>query len=368
VTGTSLPKIGYHDFAVSLQKKVGQGRYPFAGTIELTPFCNLKCVHCYITPCEVKGNLLSTAELCRIIDEMAEAGCLWLLLTGGEPLLRPDFLDIYAHAKNKGILISLFTNATLLTPAIADYLAEFPPRMVEITLYGATKQTYEKITGVAGSYEKCLRGIEMLKERQIPLALKSVALTVNKHEIPAMQEYAEKMGVAFRWDPSIMPRIDHGMSPCDFRLTPEEVIEMELSAPERLEGWQDFCQFHWGPYEGDSRYICGAGRGSFFIDSAGLLSLCLSSRSQTFDLRKGTFREGWNTFFPQVLSQKVRAGSPCRSCELLGICARCAPWAEMETGDPDAEVEWLCRLAHLRVDTFGLKKTVQKNIEASRAP
>ncbi len=355
MTDSSQQSRSYNDFAVSLTERTAQKRYPYSGAIELTSACNLKCVHCYVSHCHFEGDILSYREWCRIFDEIAAAGCLWLLITGGEPFLRPDFLDIYAYVKKKGILITLFTNGTLITEDVADYLKEWQPRLLEITLYGATKQTYERLTGVAGSYERCLRGIELLVERHIPLNLKTVALTINKNEIPAMQQYAQKLGVPFRWDPAIMPRLDHGVEPCSFRLTPEEIMEMELAAPERLQSWSEFCRTHRGPFPSESLYICGAGKHSFFVDPFGHLSLCVSARSPSYDLRHGSFSEAWQTFLSQVLSQKASFDSRCRGCELIAICGRCAAWAELETGNPNSDVEWLCRVAHARVSSLDLK-------------
>ena len=108
-----------------------------------------------------------------------DEGCRWLLLTGGEPFLRPDFLDIYTNANKKGLLLTLFTNGTLLTPRSADLLAERRPFAIEITLYGATQQTYERITGIPGSYARCRRGIDLLLERNLPLKLKTMVMTLN---------------------------------------------------------------------------------------------------------------------------------------------------------------------------------------------
>jgi radical SAM protein with 4Fe4S-binding SPASM domain len=295
-------------------------------------------------------HILSCQEWFHILDEIAAEGCLWLLITGGEPLLRTDFLDIYTYVKKKGILITLFTNGTLITPEIADYLQEWQPRLVEITLYGATRETYERVTGVAGSYDRCLRGIELLVERHIPLNLKTMAMTINKDEIHAMELYAKKLGVSFRWDASLLPRLDHGLEPGRFRLTPEEIIEMELGFPERIQGWQEFCQTHLGLFPGESLYLCGAGKHSFTIDPFGRLCLCLTARSQSYDLRRGSFSEGWHTFLPRVLSQKASPANRCHKCELLSLCGCCAAWAELETGDPQSSVEWLCRLANLKME------------------
>ena len=108
--------------------------------------------------------------------------------------------------RQKGFLITLFTNGTLITPRIADYLAVWRPFAIEITLYGRTKETYERLTGIPGSYEKCLRGIDLLLERKLPLALKTVAVTINMHELHDMQAFADELGVAFKFDGMMNPR------------------------------------------------------------------------------------------------------------------------------------------------------------------
>jgi MoaA/NifB/PqqE/SkfB family radical SAM enzyme len=110
---------------------------------------------------------LTCQEFCNILDQIVDEGCLWLLLTGGEPFIRSDFIDIYTHAKKKGFLITLFSNGTTITPRIADYLADWRPFSLEISLYGSTQETYERITGITGSHSRCMHGIELLLEHNI---------------------------------------------------------------------------------------------------------------------------------------------------------------------------------------------------------
>jgi MoaA/NifB/PqqE/SkfB family radical SAM enzyme len=176
-----MENLSYSDFSLRLHQRVVATRTPANGTIEVTRRCPLACVHCYnnlpIGDREARAGELTYEEHCRILDEITGAGCLWLLYTGGEIFVRRDFLDIYRYAKKKGLLITLFTNGTLITPEIADYLQKWRPFSVEITLYGRTKETYEKITRVPGSYEKCVQAIRLLMDRNLPLKLKTMALT-----------------------------------------------------------------------------------------------------------------------------------------------------------------------------------------------
>ncbi len=140
-----IPRLGHDQFRRKLISKWLAQRVPLAGSMELDLNCNLQCVHCYRDG-DWPRRALGTGEVIEILDQMAEAGTLWLLLTGGEIFLRPDFFEIYEHARRSGFLITLFTNATLITEEIADHLAAQPPRKIEVTLYGTTRETYEKVT------------------------------------------------------------------------------------------------------------------------------------------------------------------------------------------------------------------------------
>jgi radical SAM protein with 4Fe4S-binding SPASM domain len=302
---------------------------------------------------------LTTTEMYRILDEMAEAGCLWLLLTGGEIFARRDFLDIYTHAKRNGFLTTLYTNGTLIDEAIADYLVEWRPCAVEITLYGRTRETYERLTGVPGSYDRCMRGIDLLLERQLPLRLKTVAVTLNKHEVWEMQRFAADLGVEFRFDAMMNPRIDCSQSPLGVRLTAEECVEFDLLDPARVEEWQLFAsQFHGpvhAPEQSDQLYHCGGGVDSFAINPYGKMSICVLSQQDMYDLRTGSFRDGWEQFLCRIRDKKkITRLTKCISCELKAMCGMCPANGELENGDPEAPVDFLCRVAHLRAHAFDL--------------
>ena len=171
---------------------------------------------------------LSTAEWRRILDEVTRAGCLYFLITGGEPLLRPDFREIYRHAKENGLLVTLFTNATLVDEAMADFFAEFPPRSIEISLYGAGPAVHDAITGSPGSFQKRLEGIQRLLSRRLPVWLKSMLMSLNRDEIPELRELAAGLGVRFRIDALLFPRFDRDPGPLGLRVSPEEAVAAEL--------------------------------------------------------------------------------------------------------------------------------------------
>jgi radical SAM protein with 4Fe4S-binding SPASM domain len=352
-----MDTVSYGEFSQTFHRRTMRAHLPLSGTIEVTRRCPLTCVHCYnnlpMADGEAAATELTYAEHCRILDQLAEAGCLWLLFTGGEIFARRDFLDIYTYAKKKGFLITLFTNGTLITERVADYLAEWRPFAIEITLYGRTKDTYERLTGIPGSYEKCLRGIRLLLDRNLPLALKSVAVTVNVHELHEMQAFADELGVQFKFDSMMNPRIDCSQSPLAVRLSPEACVALDLDDPRRVAEWKEVAEIFKGPANpaerADEVYHCGGGVSSFAIDPQGGLSICVLSQVDKYSLRSGSVQEGWNVALRDVRARKITAPSKCTSCELKSsLCSMCPANGELESGDAEKPVDFLCRVAHLR--------------------
>jgi radical SAM protein with 4Fe4S-binding SPASM domain len=353
----------YTEFSAGLHERLARRRLPLNGTIEVTRRCPLACAHCYnnlaLGDRAARAAELTLDEHRRILDEIAEAGCLWLLYTGGEIFARKDFLHIYRQAKRRGLLVTLFTNATLITDAIADALREHPPFSIEVTLYGRTEETYERLTGVSGSYARCLRGIERLTARGLPVKLKTVAVTLNRHEIEDMKTFAEnELGLEFKFDAMINPRIDCSNSPLAVRLSPAEVVELDLRDVRRVAEWRRFAARFNGPAHSaetrDELYHCGGGINAFAIDPYGRLSICVLSQMDTYDLRQGSFRDGWEHFLLRVRRRTISRPTKCRTCHLTAMCGMCPANGELENGDPEAPVDFLCQVAHLRALALGL--------------
>jgi len=355
-----IPEISYTEFGERLNNEAVAKRIPLSGSFELTFRCNLRCAHCYcnlpINDRDAIEKELTTEEVFNILDQIAEAGCLWLLITGGDPLVRQDFLEIYTYAKKKGFIITLFTNGTLITPEIADYLKEWPPNKVEITLYGVTSETHERVTQIPGSLKRSQKGIDLLLKRKIPLRLKTMAMTLNKNELWQIEEYAEALGVTFRFDPVLNPRLDGSRGPCKFRLSPKEVVGLDLKDTKRGKEWREFCEKFVGPPQSDTLFDCGAGISTFHIDPYGQMSACEMTRFQNYGLRSGSFEEGWRRSIPEFLTLKPEGDYPCGKCELISLCGQCPGWGWLENGNPEAPVEYLCRIAHLRAEAFRTKK------------
>jgi radical SAM protein with 4Fe4S-binding SPASM domain len=347
-----MPIISYREFSTPLHDEAVKKNIPIAGSVELTLRCNLSCAHCYCTQ-DINKKELAFSEICRILDEITDAGCFWLLITGGEPLIRPDFLDIYTYAKKKGLIITIFTNGTLITSEVADYLKEWPPFLVEISLYGATQETYEKVTGVPGSYKQCMNGIEMLLKLNIPLKLKTLVTTLNKHELWMMKRYAEERGLNFKFDALINPRLDGSKKPCQVRISPREVVELDLADRKRYGEWRGICQEFWGqPQRSEALYACAIGLFSFHITPYAELCVCVLNRELNLDLRRKPFLKSWKELVTEIRALKPKEKNRCRECELFEVCDWCPAWAKLENDDHNTVVEYICQIAHLRAEAF----------------
>jgi len=351
----TIPTVSAGDWVRKIAQREGVQALRFTASLEFTERCNFKCVHCYINQpagaAAIRERELSLTQWQGILDQMEHAGVIWLLVTGGEPLLRPDFPEFYVYARKKGFHVTLFTNGTLVTPDIADLLARYPPWEAEITLYGATQETYEEITGIPGSYQRCIRGIELLLARGIELNLKTMVLTLNAHELPLMQAMAAQWGTKFRYDFNIYPRLDRDASPNEYRLTPEQAVAMECRDEQRVQKLHEFCGQPWGIISIDKLFTCGSGLKTFHLDAFGGLYPCMMVRWLRYDLLKGSLEDATHNFLPQVRDIPVVNNHTCNHCDLRVLCQNCPGWAYLHTGDPEAIEPFQCELAKLRQQT-----------------
>lgn len=353
----------YNRFSGLVHQKYLGKRAPVEVSIEVTRRCPLECLHCYnnlpMGDQEARKSELTLAEHCRLLDELMAAGCLWVLYTGGEIFGRKDFPEIYKEAKKRGFLVTLFTNGTLISPQIADMLAEWRPFAIEITLYGATRETYDSLTQIPGSYDRCMRGIRLLLDRKLPLKLKTVPTTVNRHEVYEMKRLAEEeLGVEFKFDPLVNPRIDCSASPLGVRLSPEEVVALDYHDPKRREEYrrlatQDLTEQR-EERGGDTVYFCGGGVSACAMDPSGKMSICVISHQETYDWRTGSFQEGWDGFLWKTRSKKKTRQTRCDTCRIQSLCSMCPANGELERNDPESPVDFLCQVAHLRAYALGM--------------
>jgi radical SAM protein with 4Fe4S-binding SPASM domain len=342
------------EYLIRFNKKVAEQRIPLSGTLDLTRQCNLNCIHCYFGEKSKRIDHISgevnAEKWIEIIDEITEAGCLHLLITGGEPLLKKDFIRIYRHAIQNGLLVTVFSNGTTINNDILDTFVELPPQAVEISLYGATPDTFERITRVNGSYEQCMNGIKLLLDHGIRVKLKTILMSVNLHEFSAIENIARDLGVKFRFDAALFPCLDGDQSPLDFRVSPKDAVKMEMSNSERYRDWGEYFQRTRNFEYPNSLYICGAGLAAFYIDSCAKLHPCLMTAEPEYDLLQGSFQEGWTTVIPRIHDKKKNNSYACSNCEKIALCGYCPAFFQLEKGNEEICSEYLCDIGKHRFE------------------
>ncbi len=351
-------------------------------SMELTERCNNNCIHCYINlPAndeEAKKNEITFEEIKAIADEAANMGCLSWHLTGGEPLLREDFADIYLYLKKKGMGVTLFTNAALINAKITKLFKRYPSQNIEVTIYGLSQKTYETVTRNPGSFDAFKQGINLLKDNHIPFTLKTAALPQNFDEIRKMRDFTrsltgEHLGVTLELN--LGSRFNHASKRDHIkrlRLSPDKVIQVLKQDEKRYrKDMERFCQKFLGAPMDDHLFSCGAGIGGCHIDAYNNFQLCMLLRCPdcVYSLRQGSFKEAWEKFVPKV--REIRASNEkcqekCQKCFLKSFCEQCPAWSWMEHGTLDEPVEYLCEIAHTEAVWLGLLKEGEKAWEIVR--
>lgn len=318
---------------------------PLSLTWEVTHQCNLSCVHCYVANCEKQNQqrILSLEMIYDLVEQIAKIGCLQVIVTGGEPFFRKDALEIFSKFKRHGIFYLLYTNGTLINEDLVDSLRKCPPIKIELSIYGFTEETYETITRQKGSYKKFKYGLKLLLDGGFDLSLKSIAMKQNYHEIDAMREFAKDLGIEFRFDAFITSKINGSYLPIKHRLSSERIVFLEKQNTIFRSDVSNMRENFSVP----TLYKCGAGKYEGNIDPYGHLSLCLLDRYPFYDLRHGSFRQGWK-FITKLREMPYPVISQCLRCEIKSFCKICPGWLKIEKQPLDGKVEFLCEISKQR--------------------
>ena len=325
---------------------------PLHGTLALTHRCNLRCVHCYVLPnAKPPDSELSTGDWLALAREAADAGCFSILLTGGEPLLRNDFAEIYLGIRKLGIHVMLFTNATRVDERAVATLCSAPPRLIEVTVYGASPATYERVTGRAEGHAEAMRGIALLRAAGLPVRLKTVLMQPNRHEFEALRALAAAGEPAMRYDAVIQPRFRGDTEVARLRVPPADVAELEARAiPELPRQWRaQQARQAAQPAPGPSPlYACAAGAISFYVSAEGLVQPCVSAVRHGVRYGRGGLLAAFRTCRRNVRELRAPAGYECSTCGDRVFCGSCPPVAELEGGEEAGRCTYACALAHAR--------------------
>lgn len=349
--------------ALPLWKRAKEQRALLSIVMDLTARCNNNCVHCYINraaddPQAIKKEI-SLARIKNLTDQAVKMGVLWVLLSGGEPLLRPDFSQIYTYIRTRGVFVSLFTNASLISADHIDLFKKYPPRQIEVSVYATTADIHRKVTR-KNTFESTMEGIDRLLSAGLPVTLKSTIINANLPDFDSISDFCRsKSNQPFRFDPFLQLRADKNQERnkdiISQRLTPAQIVSLESKDPDRHNALLQICRNLSDQPRQDSGTLfrCQAGINTCAISWDGQFQLCpsLVNPDCTLDLQTNTLAHAWNNFAPGIItmtSTGSRYRSTCGACALHDICSWCPAHADLETNSLDGHIPYFCDVAGAR--------------------
>lgn len=339
-----------------LCEKATINRSPINAILELTPLCNMDCKMCFIrlSPEEMqkKGRLRSAEEWISLGKELRDAGTLFVLLTGGEPLLHPGFRDIYKSLKQLGMILTVNTNGTLIDEDWAEFFAEYTPRRINITLYGKDECTYQNLCHYPAGFQKTVNAIRFLQERNVDVKVNGSITPENVEDIDELFSVVERMDAVWKFDTYMYPasRERAVVFEQSSRLSSEAAAAARVELIRKREGKEKFPVFasqfiergNAAPGEYTAPLIkCRAGKSSFVINWQGMMRPCVMlsvPQEPVFDIG---FLAAWERIVEKFAG--IRLNAKCGACTMRDVCQTCAACAFLETGSFDGVPEYMCQ-------------------------
>jgi radical SAM protein with 4Fe4S-binding SPASM domain len=327
-------------FLSYVMDKYEKSNSPIAVLLELTHNCNLRCIHCYVPNYrQPEGTLLTLCEWEKVVSDMVDLGVVRVILSGGELMTRPDWYEIANMIKEKGFLMTIFTNATMIDDDAAEKLALINPSSVEISVYGADAVMYDEVTAIPGAFARFEHALELLKNHNVKVVLKPVVIKQNVRDYSKILEYIKNTGFELRFDfsPYLIPN-SSDISICqDYRLTDEEMVDLLMA--------EDFTVC-----PPDELCMCQLGARGFVVGPFGHVRPCVVHPEIVGNVRTESIKQIWKT--SEVLRDLRNLSqsdfSQCSACELRPYCQPCMAMNVLETGSITVPSPENCRIARNR--------------------
>jgi radical SAM protein with 4Fe4S-binding SPASM domain len=356
MAGCVLESVPFSGLQERLMVRALAERIPLSASVEIIATCNFNCQHCYIAPGAAREDVMSASDATYLFAQLTKAGVLDVLLTGGEVFTHRNFREIFLAAKRSGLGVHLNSNGYMIGKRWADFLADWPPQSVSISIYGLSNEAYEKVTRVPNAYGRVMQAVDLLIERGIKVDLKCPAMTITADMLPELQRIAAAKGASFRYDPIITPHEKGDAAPVQLQLAPRRVLELDEQLNPGLTDWAPEFQRAVSHANQGNVYYCGAGRLSLHVNVHGGVSTCVSSRQTVGNLFEESFDEVWARLGGKV-AKRFPEGHPCGTCRFRTLCAGCPATVEQATGLPDGYVQQYCKITHLRAHRVGYHPT-----------
>jgi radical SAM protein with 4Fe4S-binding SPASM domain len=305
---------------------------PLSVHLDLTYRCNERCVHCYLDH-DDHGEM-TTAEILRVLDEVAEAGTFFLTLSGGEIFMRRDFFEILAHARKRMFAVKLKTNAVMVTRARAERIARLGVESVQVSLYSHRAEAHDAITKLAGSFRRTIEGVKRLREQGIKVSFANVLMKGNEDDYGHVRALAREMGAGFTIDPMITPMMDGDRGVLALNVDPERLSAI-FRDESLTEGAPRFSPTPAGPApEEDAAQMlpCSAGHTLAYISPYGEVFPCVQFPYPCGNVRRQRFADIWkdSAQLAEVRSVRLADVEGCSTCVHGASCSRCPGLAYVE--------------------------------------
>lgn len=313
---------------------------------EITLRCNLRCLHCYSGAAKPHPDELTTDEAKDLIGQLADIGVIILGLSGGEPMMRPDWRELVKTAVDSGILVAIGTNGTTVTQRRAGELRDLGVHSVCVSLDGSTPETHEYVRRRAGQqrpglFAKTTAAIENLKEAGVRTVVGYTPVRHNFHEARSIVDLAYQLGAD---GVNLSEFVPTGRGTLDLCLRPDELHEVICTWAERKEFYQGRMDVFWhdcrvGQFvapEERAKYIgCAAGHVLARITVDGYVAPCVTLPVKVGNLREQSFADIWNNSpFLHKIRDRANIQGNCGGCPLLSSCGGCRSVAMGFYGDP----------------------------------
>lgn len=328
---------------------------PINGSLELLPLCNMNCDMCYIRLNQdemlSQGKLRPVEEWLNIARQMKDNGVLFLLLTGGEPLIYPNFKQLYVELNRMGIVLTLNTNGTLIDEEWAAFFGKYKPRRINITLYGATDETYQNLCHFKQGFKKTLRGIHLLRQYGVDVKLSGTMTKSNSKDLAEIYRISNELHIPVNIDTYLIPNTRERKKNFNhqIRLSPKEAAELTIQSAKLQWTSEQFGQYVKRKLheiesptfpEVYSGLSCLAGNCSFAINWQGKMRPCVMLPKPEADVFKMGFQSSWEYISKE--SKKIVTSPKCCACNKRTICRTCAAAEIFEKGQHGIAPEYLC--------------------------
>jgi len=324
---------------------------PLSMQWDLTWRCDHKCVHCYLT--ERRQEELSFEEGLRALDQMAEAGVMMLLISGGDPFLRPDALELLKAARARAFDIKINTHGNFIDDALADELALLKPSRVSVSVYSEHAAEHDAVTLIEGSHAKSLAALKRLAERGVTINIKTPVMAHNARGWAGVEQLAEELGASWELDGHIIPDDQSDFGLCKIGVDPTERVlaTLKAMAPHR----ERAVPFYELPATPSSARTCSAGTVSGYLSPDGRVSPCINWREWMGSLREQSFSEIWRESAVAKRQRQIRRASylkDCEGCSFHHHCNYCPGLSHAETGDAGRRSAYVCERTHVTMSAI----------------